>query len=281
MSNWKYTNIQHAARIEMGLSPNEYCVYDIIYQSQTNPAHTVDGWAKNSYSKLAGFLGFSKGAIFGIIERGVENGFIEVNAANPKLKKTTEKWYMTAYLDEEEINKRSESERSESERQTDEDVQKVNDKRSESEHHIKESIKYKSSLKEKGVEDPKEVFANVDGLKSKIGPKQYATLNETALDAKTCDRLRDLFAKKKFWLMVDWMEYRKERRNHLTGRGIKLLLNTLEKYTPTEIQIAIDKAIESNYLGLHVKKLPSKRREARQAVEANLSAIFGPKPAAV
>ena len=103
MSNWKYTSVQHAARMSLGITPNEYCVFDIIYKSQTNPTYTVNGWAKNSYADLSRFLGFSKGAIFGIIEKGVKEGLIEVNAANPKLKKTTPKWYNTAYLDDDEI----------------------------------------------------------------------------------------------------------------------------------------------------------------------------------
>lgn len=95
---WKYTNIQHPVRIKMGITPNEYCVFDIIYQSQSHPEYAVNGWAKNSYLELAAFLGFSKSTIHGIIDRGVEWGLIEVNEADPKLKKTTENWYNHAYI---------------------------------------------------------------------------------------------------------------------------------------------------------------------------------------
>lgn len=125
MSNWKFTTIHHATRIEMGLTLNEYAVYDIIYRSQTHPDYHKDGWAENSYRELSSFLGMTKGAVHGIIDRGVERGFLEVNPANPRQKKTTEQWYNKAYLEGAEV-KRSENERSENERKINKSVQKMN-----------------------------------------------------------------------------------------------------------------------------------------------------------
>ena len=46
--NWKYTNIQHGARLDIGVTPNEYCVLDLYYKTQTSPVHAIDGWSQNS-----------------------------------------------------------------------------------------------------------------------------------------------------------------------------------------------------------------------------------------
>lgn len=99
--NWTFTNVRHQFRREAEISLNEYCIMDLVYQSHTNPAHSVDGWAEVSYGKMGDFLGLSKGAVHGIIVRMEEIGMIEVNPANPKQKKTTEAWYKNAYLEDE------------------------------------------------------------------------------------------------------------------------------------------------------------------------------------
>lgn len=127
MSNWKFTTIHHATRIQMGITLNEYAIYDIIYRSQTHPDFNKNGWAENSYRELSVFLGMTKGTVHGIIDRGVELGFLEVNPANPRQKKTTEQWYNKAYLEDSEVNG-SENERSENERKTDKSVRKMNAK---------------------------------------------------------------------------------------------------------------------------------------------------------
>lgn len=129
---WKFTHIHHPVRIAMGLTCNEYAVFDIYYKSQTHPDYTVDGWAKNSYKEIGDFLGMSKSTVFGIVERGVAWDLLEVNPAEPELKRTTPTWYNVAYIEDPEgmvksgaiVNvRRSETERSETERQA---VQKMN-----------------------------------------------------------------------------------------------------------------------------------------------------------
>jgi DNA-binding MarR family transcriptional regulator len=96
---WKFTTIHHPARKALGVSPNEYCIYDIIYQTQTSPKYSKNGWADNSYQKMADFFGFSKGTIHPMIDRGVEKGLIEVDPSNPRLKRTTDLWNEVIYED--------------------------------------------------------------------------------------------------------------------------------------------------------------------------------------
>ena len=117
----------------MGLSVLQYCIFDIYYRSQTNPDYNVKGWAKNSYGEIARFLGVSKGTVFGIVEKGVKAGYIEVNPAAPTLKKTTKKWYKKAYEEdnirsktERKTTNRSKTERSKTERESAKIVQKLN-----------------------------------------------------------------------------------------------------------------------------------------------------------
>lgn len=114
--NWRYTNIQHKPRIDLGVSVNEYCVLDIYYQTQSSPIYSVDGWSENTYSQVSQFLGLSKGAVHKIVDRNVKRGLMEVNPANPKQKRTTEKWYSVAYERVQKVNEQKKA------------VQKVNAK---------------------------------------------------------------------------------------------------------------------------------------------------------
>lgn len=165
--NWTYTNVRHQFRREAEISLNEYCVVDIVYQSHTNPAHSVDGWAVVSYEKMGDFLGLSKGAVHGIIVRMEEIGMIEVNPANPKMKRTTEAWYSNAYLDDE-TNAKTAGERVQKIREQlsvqKMNVQKMNEKRSENERICSESerntkvLNTRTKNKVKGEKSPQTSF---------------------------------------------------------------------------------------------------------------------------
>ena len=122
---WRFTHIEHAPRLALGLTVLEYAVFDIVYNSQTHPDYSINGYTDRSYKKIADFLGISKGAVHKIIDNGVKWGLMEVNPANPRLKKTTPNWYDIAYLVyQDQIAalkvqkvKRSKNERSKNERQ--------------------------------------------------------------------------------------------------------------------------------------------------------------------
>lgn len=140
--NWIYTNIQHEPRLLLGLSPNEYCVLDVYYQSQVNPLHSTDGWSTNSYAQISAFLGFSKGAIHKMVDRFVDQGLMEVNPANPRQKRTTINWFLVAYERVQKVNDSKSAVQ-----KVNDAVQKVNANRSKSERHYKEERKVKENLK--------------------------------------------------------------------------------------------------------------------------------------
>jgi hypothetical protein len=95
---WRYTAIQHQPRIALGLTPNEYCVLDIIYKSQTHPRYGTDGWASVGCHKIASFMGCSSGTIHKMLERFEKWGLVEFSE-NRNLKRTTSNWFDIAYLE--------------------------------------------------------------------------------------------------------------------------------------------------------------------------------------
>ena len=131
MKEWSFTTIKHAARKELDISPNEYCVLDYIYQTQTNPKFTRGGWCRTGIHVIAQYFGFSTGTVHKMFARFVERGLLEIDATDAQSKKTTAKFYETAYLDSvQKVN--------EGVQKVNSTVQKVNTNRSKSEHIIKE-----------------------------------------------------------------------------------------------------------------------------------------------
>lgn len=129
--NWKFTHIEHPARIALGVTVLEYCVLDIIYQSQTHPSFTKGGWTNVGCHKIAKFLDLSPATVFGMFDRLLDFGFIEFKEDSKVLKRTTSKWYDVAYIKEEEkLNQLSV--RKVNRKAT---VRKLNTNRSETEHH--------------------------------------------------------------------------------------------------------------------------------------------------
>lgn len=138
---WTYTTIQHGPRKQMGLSLDEYGLLDLIYRTQTSPLYGKSGWCEHSYDDLAEAIGMTKGGAYQMVTRLFDRGFIEVNPANTKQKKTTQQFFMFAYhttfVDEDGvIVVQKVNGKDKSVQKVNENVQKVNDERSESERHI-------------------------------------------------------------------------------------------------------------------------------------------------
>lgn len=158
---WKYTSVQHGPRKRLGLSPNEYCVCDLIYKTQTHPELTQNGWTNLGVHTIAEALDFSSGTIKKMLDKFEKMGLLEFKDPDKKrFKKMLPKWYNTAYLEPEDLPEENEAEpenleakpektpdvqklnvqklngeRSKSERENGESVQKVNEIRSKSEHY--------------------------------------------------------------------------------------------------------------------------------------------------
>jgi len=135
---WRYTNIQHPPRIAMGLTPNEYCVLDVIYQSQVHPRYSFDGWARVGCHKIASFLGFSSGAVHKMFERFEGWGLLEFDETR-QYKRTTSLWYDVAYIEDAESEQGVQKLNS---------VQKVNRRGSKSEQTSVQKVNVKCSKSE-------------------------------------------------------------------------------------------------------------------------------------
>ena len=122
---WKYSHINHLVRLAMGLTLEEYAVFDLIYRAQVHPSTSKGGYTDTSYRQIGEALGIGKTTAYEIIMRGVEWKVIEFDPNSVRRKATTELWYDYPYLQDEEALAqlqipcfRSKSERSESERQS-------------------------------------------------------------------------------------------------------------------------------------------------------------------
>ncbi len=175
---WKFTNVHHSFRKQAGISLNEYALLDIIYKTQTHPETTCDGWANVSYSDIGDFLGLSKGAVAGIVERCASIGLLEINQKTNRLKKTTPLWYKNAYIDDDEQTK-SDADlvivQKVNVQNLNGNVQKVNDERSESERHTLVLKERRSKGNNGGVHT---LFDADDDIKIKIGVSTDDTATE-------------------------------------------------------------------------------------------------------
>ena len=155
-AKWLYTNIQHVPRMHLGITPNEYCVLDLFYQDQVSPKYGINGWSKNSYSRISSYLGFSKSSLHKMVDRFVAAGLMEVDETDSQLKRTTEAWYGVAYeknhaiFDEKPAVRKANAKDLPFDKRT-AAVRKANASRSISERHYKEERKEKEKKKGKGA----------------------------------------------------------------------------------------------------------------------------------
>jgi len=177
---WRYTNIQHEPRTRLGLNPAEYCVLDIIYQSQTHPRYSFDGWARIGCHKIASFLGLSSGTVHKMFDRFEGWGLLEFDPTR-EYKRTTRAWYDVAYIEDMEneaavqiLNSVQKVNRgcSKSERSS---VQKVNANRSKSEPKTNKAKKeIKEVTKEAAKAAPEKIITPKiqNEKRKKVAPKK-------------------------------------------------------------------------------------------------------------
>ena len=84
----------HGPRKRMGISTNEYCVLDIIYQSQVSPKYGKGGWTTIGIHKLAEFFGLSSGTVHKMLLRMAERKLLDIEGDR---KRTTKLFYEAAY----------------------------------------------------------------------------------------------------------------------------------------------------------------------------------------
>lgn len=106
--NPRYTVIMHRARLELGLSCNEYCIADTIFVLSNNPDSRVSGWCYMSKETMAKFFGLSKQTVHKIIKRLLAKKII-FKDPDTKYLKCTNKWYGTVLTDKSELKKNNKS----------------------------------------------------------------------------------------------------------------------------------------------------------------------------
>lgn len=87
-----YTTILHPVRKAFGISCNDYCVADMIYNLSANPAAPILGWCNASRQTLADAMGLSRKSVIDIIGKLEEKGLVERQQATDYLR-TTSLWY--------------------------------------------------------------------------------------------------------------------------------------------------------------------------------------------
>lgn len=76
-----YTTINHTARLDLGLSLNEYCLMDLIYNLSNAPKSrdSFGGWCYASKETLGEYLGISKQSIHAMLNRLEAKNYITKN----------------------------------------------------------------------------------------------------------------------------------------------------------------------------------------------------------
>lgn len=87
-----YTTINHVARQQLGLSLNEYCLVDLIYNLSNNPSNKMLGWCYASKTTLGEMLGLSEQSIHALL-RKLETKKLVIKNPVTKHLKVKQDWY--------------------------------------------------------------------------------------------------------------------------------------------------------------------------------------------
>jgi len=88
-----YTIINHEARVRLGLTINEYCVFDLIHNLASNPKNAQMGWCYARKETLAGYLDLGRATVFRAIKKGLSIDLLEKHPDQPALLKATSNWF--------------------------------------------------------------------------------------------------------------------------------------------------------------------------------------------
>jgi len=99
--NLNYTIINHTARLELGLSIEEYCIADAIYHLANNPQSAYPGWCYMSKDTFAENFGLGRATIFRALDKLLQLGLIKKHTAIKGLLCTTSNWYTTVLIKKE------------------------------------------------------------------------------------------------------------------------------------------------------------------------------------
>ena len=93
MARINYTTINHEARVRLGLTINEYCVYDLIHNLASNPKNIQMGWCYAKKETIADYLDLGRATVFRAIKKGLKINLLEKHPEQPAFLKATSDWY--------------------------------------------------------------------------------------------------------------------------------------------------------------------------------------------
>lgn len=93
MARINYTTINHEARARLGLTINEYCVYDLIHNLASNPKNIQMGWCYAKKETIADYLDLGRATVFRAIKKGLKIHLLEKHPEQPAFLKSTNDWY--------------------------------------------------------------------------------------------------------------------------------------------------------------------------------------------
>jgi hypothetical protein len=104
MARINYTTINHEARVRLGLTINEYCVYDLIHNLASNPKNIQMGWCYAKKETIAEYLDLSRATVFRAIKKGLKINLLEKHPEQPAFLKATSDWYDSVMIKAESQN---------------------------------------------------------------------------------------------------------------------------------------------------------------------------------
>ncbi len=104
MARINYTTINHEARARLGLTINEYCVYDLIHNLASNPKNIQMGWCYAKKETIADYLDLGRATVFRAIKKGLKINLLEKHPEQPAFLKATSDWYDSVMIKAESQN---------------------------------------------------------------------------------------------------------------------------------------------------------------------------------
>lgn len=87
-----YTTIIHKYRIQHGLSNNDYCIANAIYNLSNNPESEFRGWYYGKIETLGKMFDFSRATAYNSVQKLIEKGLVEKDFSSGFLR-TTKLWW--------------------------------------------------------------------------------------------------------------------------------------------------------------------------------------------
>lgn len=89
---WYFTKVLTSHRVALGISPNDYCLLNLMAWSQAHPDYSIAGWCKSGYGLIAKTMGLPRPTVVDMVARLEEKGFVEVKFGNRRVSELFFDW---------------------------------------------------------------------------------------------------------------------------------------------------------------------------------------------